>query len=331
MIYVNALAHASDGIYKSTVEEQKTASRQSESDKPVIESANQVSRYSVEWAGSFIPKALWKQHAALHKGDKIALHAARKPKMERRLVAGLTNDDLYFSNRFILVKLTQDEYAAHYILALLNSSALNRYFKIRFPITDVDGYMLHQLPIRRITFATPAPNRSGLLSKGKQLYERAFIHRDFVISLNFVDEQLSAKPERADVIHDLLAFLAERMMELNKEKHTAAKKFLTDLKDFHGVDARALTPKTKLDEFWKLETAEMFAHLRANMKALAAQNIRLKDSDEEKIRDRFQKSKEQLIPLETQIRFTDELIDQIVYRLYGLTEDEIKIVKGAAQ
>jgi type I restriction-modification system DNA methylase subunit len=315
------LAHASDGIYKSTVEEHKMASRQAESDKPVIESANQVSRYSVEWAGSFIPEALWKQHAALHKGDKIALHAARKPKLERRLVAGLTNDDLYFSNRFILVKLAQDEYAAYYILALLNSSALNKYFKIRFPITDVDGYMLHQLPIRRITFATPAPNRSGLLAKGKQLYERAFIHRDFVTSLNFVDEQLSAKPERADVIHDLLAFLAERMMELNKEKQTAAIKFLTDLKDFHDIEAHRLTPKTKLDEFWKMETPELFAHLHAN-------KIKIKESDEEKIRSRFLKAKEQLIPLETQIRFTDELIDEIVYRLYGLTEDEIKIVKG---
>ena len=318
------LAHASDGIYKSTVEEHKLASRQAESDKPVIESANQVSRFSVEWAGSFIPEALWKQHATLHKGDKIALHAARKPKMERRLVAGLTSDDLYFSNRFILVKLTQNEYAAHYILALLNSSALNKYFKIRFPITDVDGYMLHQLPIRRITFATPDPNRSGLLSKGKQLYEKAFIHRDFVTLLNFVDDQLSAKPERADVIHDLLAFLAGRMMELNKEKETAAKKFLTDLKDFQDIDVHALKPKTKLDEFWKLETTGLFAHFHAN-------KLHLKAPDEEKIRDRFQKSKEQLIPLVTQIRFTDELIDQIVYRLYHLTPAEIKIVESAAK
>ena len=163
-----------DGIYKSTVEEHKLASRQSDSDKPVIESANQVSRYSVEWAGSFIPKTLWKQHSTLHEGDKIALHAARKPKLERRLVAGLTSDDLYFSNRFILVKLTQDNYATEFILALLNSSALNKYFKIRFPITDVDGYMLHQLPIRRITFGTAASERATLLSKATTLRSRHY-------------------------------------------------------------------------------------------------------------------------------------------------------------
>jgi uncharacterized coiled-coil protein SlyX len=131
--------------------------------------------------------------------------------------------------------------------------------------------------------------------------------------------QLAAKPERADVVHDLLAFLAEQMMTLNREKRAAVKQFLTDLKDFHDVDTHALKPKTKLDKFWELEAAEIFAHFRAN-------KLRLKDSDEEKIRARFQKAKDELVPLETQIAFTDQLIDEIVYRLYGLTETEIKIV-----
>jgi len=35
-----------------------------------------------------------------------------------------------------------------------------------------------------------------------------------------------------------------------------------------------------------------------------------------------------LEPLKDRIKATDELIDEIVYRLYGLTEDEIKVVKG---
>jgi len=34
-----------------------------------------------------------------------------------------------------------------------------------------------------------------------------------------------------------------------------------------------------------------------------------------------------LLPIESQITFTDELIDQIVYRLYGLTPAEIKLVE----
>jgi hypothetical protein len=106
---------------------------------------------------------------------------------------------------------------------------------------------------------------------------------------------------------------------LNREKRTTVKQFLADLKDFYDIDAHALKPKTKLDKFWKLEAAEIFAHFRAN-------KLRLKDSDEEKIRARFQKAKDELVPLETQIAFTDQLIDEIVYPLYGLTEAEIKIV-----
>jgi len=144
------------------------------------------------------------------------------------------------------------------------------------------------------------------------------------VLLRFVAEQLAARPERADVVHDLLALLAERMMTLNREKRAAAKQFLTDLKDFHGIDTHALKPKTKLDEFCKLEAAEVFAHFRAN-------KLRLKDSDEEKIRARFQNAKDKLVPLESSLALTDDLTDEIVYRLYALTPDEIKLVKETSR
>jgi hypothetical protein len=35
-----------------------------------------------------------------------------------------------------------------------------------------------------------------------------------------------------------------------------------------------------------------------------------------------------LTPLKARIKATDDLIDQIVYRLYGLTDAEIAIVEG---
>src|SRR6266536_3375275 len=55
----------------------------------------------------------------------------------------------------------------------------------------------------------------------------------------------------------------------------------------------------------KSTSAEVFAYFRAN-------KIRLQDTDEEKIRARFQKAKDKLLPLESSLAFTDELIDQIV-------------------
>lgn len=179
-----------------------------------------------------------------------------------------------------------------------------------------------------VALARDTQGKCRLLDRAKQLYQRCLKNDSFDAVLAFVVEQLEVKPERADVVHDLLAFLAERMMALNRDKHAVAEQFLADLNDFHSIDGHALNPKTKLDTFWKLQAAELFAHLRKNAKTLADKGVRLKESDEDKIHSRFLKAQEKIVPLETQIAFTDRLIDQIVYRLYGLTEDEIQIVEG---
>jgi hypothetical protein len=42
----------------------------------------------------------------------------------------------------------------------------------------------------------------------------------------------------------------------------------------------------------------------------------------------YERSLETLLPIEERLAKTDWLIDQIVYKLYGLTEEEIAIVEG---
>ncbi|MCK4418873.1 hypothetical protein KAV79_03625, partial [Candidatus Aerophobetes bacterium] len=42
----------------------------------------------------------------------------------------------------------------------------------------------------------------------------------------------------------------------------------------------------------------------------------------------FDTSVQKLTPLKHKIEITDRLIDQIVYKFYGLTEEEIKTVEG---
>ncbi len=51
-------------------------------------------------------------------------------------------------------------------------------------------------------------------------------------------------------------------------------------------------------------------------------------ASQEKIIEEYEKSMEVLNPLLDRIAKTDRLIDRIVYQLYGLTEEEIKIVEG---
>ena len=41
-------------------------------------------------------------------------------------------------------------------------------------------------------------------------------------------------------------------------------------------------------------------------------------------------SLERLLPLKARLAATDRLIDRVVYRLYGLTEEEVALVEGGA-
>jgi len=47
-----------------------------------------------------------------------------------------------------------------------------------------------------------------------------------------------------------------------------------------------------------------------------------------RLKAEYDKSLGVLLPIKTQLARTDALIDQVVYRLYGLTEEEIKVVAG---
>ncbi|GAC1624124.1 MAG: hypothetical protein NVS4B11_19320 [Ktedonobacteraceae bacterium] len=48
----------------------------------------------------------------------------------------------------------------------------------------------------------------------------------------------------------------------------------------------------------------------------------------ERVIERYQQSLKAVLPLKEQLQRTDTLIDAVVYRLYGLTEEEIRVVEG---
>src|SRR6266700_362541 len=76
------------------------------------------------------------------------------------------------------------------------------------------------------TPSTPPQERAYYLEKTKNLYIYCLDKNDQDCVLGFVDHHLSKEPEELDVVHDLLAFLAQEMIRLNKEKHTAQREFL---------------------------------------------------------------------------------------------------------
>ena len=296
-----------------------------------------VRRYEVEWNGEdWIKYGDWlaAPRAERFFTDERILVQQIIDWSSLRILAGWTDEELYNTqNQFNL--LSRRGTNLKFVIAVLNSKIISYYHRRAFLDVALQRFQkilikdAKTFPFPRIEFTTPATKRAEQLGKAKSLSKKSLANGDAADALRFVEAELQAG--RADVVHDLLAFLAERMMALNAEKRTTAKQFLTDLKDFHGIEARALNPKTKLEEFWKLEAADVFAHLRKNTKLLATQNVRLTEDAEEKIRARFSKSKSALLPLNAQIKAADALIDGIVYRLYGLTPEEIQIVEGAAK
>jgi hypothetical protein len=241
----------------------------------------------------------------------------------RRIIATIIAPGSYCSDtiNYILKPKDVDLFA---VLALLNSSLWEWRFRLTSTNNHVNAYEIDGMPVPQFSFSTPKTKRAAFLAKARLLYQRGLPDGNWEGVLAFAAEQLAAKPERADVLHDLLAFLADQMTALNREKTASVKQFLNGLKDLNNIDTHTLRPKTKLDQFWKLEAAEVFAHFRAN-------KLRLTISEDDKILARFQKAKERLLRLGRQIAFTDALIDQIVYRLYGLTPEEIQLVEDSAK
>lgn len=157
--------------------------------------------------------------------------------------------------------------------------------------------------------------------------------------LEFVQEQLTHDPERSDVVHDLLAFFAEEMIRLNKEKQEESKRFLgwleekTKIQD--GIESLAGKTKIKnyLGDYQKNESEAEFEDiltvLQKNKRKLG---VSLSDTKlVSELEKEYEASLAKLLPIKQKLALTDRLIDQIVYKLYGLTEEEIAIVEGTSK
>ena len=222
-----------------------------------------------------------------------------------------------------------------YLLALLNSRMTFYYLKhICAVLGEADkrgrlrffSQYMEEFPIRRINFTTPADERDRQLEKAKTLYQRCLDKGSTDCVQGFVRHHLNADPERSDVVHDLLAFQAEQMVEMNKAKGEEIRGFLHWLEREIGVEIDTLKNKTKIQDYFDLSFEELLEILKRNRRTIAV-DPSSRDFQESLERE-FTNSLAKLNPLLTHIQGTDALIDQVVYQLYGLTGEEIAIVEG---
>jgi Eco57I restriction-modification methylase/TaqI-like C-terminal specificity domain len=335
------------GVETRNNEKYLASSKISPDYRPILMGTS-VDRYTCEWTGTyvkFIPREL-KSNA------DITMYDVPEKVLLRRtgsyLLAGLdTQRLLAIKNLYVLIPISERGLSAKFLLALLNSKLLDTYNQAvlgnagdafaQLKKTDIEDF-----PIRFTNFILSPEQRIHYLEKARNLYEYCLSKNDQDCVLGFVDHHLSNDPEESDVVHDLLAFLAEEMIRLNKEKRAAQKEFLdwlvTTLRILHdrvgrkGIDV--LTGRSKLADYpgdyqkgeSPLAFEELLDILRKNKGRFG---VSLSDTGlVERLRNEFEGSLERVLPLKDRLAKTDALIDQVVYQLYGLTEEEIGVVEG---
>lgn len=116
-----------------------------------------------------------------------------------------------------------------------------------------------------------------------------------------------------------LSKYALSMMDLNKSLQEISQKFhRTCERKFEN-----LILNKKLQDWYNLSYADF-------IKEISKQKIKLTLSEEAEWAEYFDQEKRKALEMQSKIADTDKEIDQMVYALYGLTEEEIGIVEGGS-
>lgn len=144
-------------------------------------------------------------------------------------------------------------------------------------------------------------NISSMINGGYYLYKSDYLNQ---IPIKITENQ---KPfiEKAD-----------QMISLNKELQEVSDKFQRTLKRKFSLEDLS----KKLQDWYNLSYADF-------IKELGKQKIKLSLSEESEWEDYFLTEQQKAQSIKNIITQTDKEIDQMVYELYGLTEEEIEIVE----
>lgn len=190
-------------------------------------------------------------------------------------IVGLCKGNILGSNTLYNINLINKNYDLLYILAILNSRLIKKYWlsmysdsKQLFP--KIKGYQLKTLPIKETIIQ----------------HQQPFV--DVIIKITNLKDELQVKKS----------------------------KFLNRLTDNFEIDKLS----NKLNAFYDLDFKTLVSELKKKKVVLS-----LLQQDEWE--EYFNAYKIEINQLQEEINSTDNEIDQMVYELYGLSEEEIGIVE----
>ncbi len=299
--------------------------------KPLLDGRD-IGRYQLVFANAWLKY----DSDAIHSCKREDIFLAKEKLLFRRvgdsLVACYDEEQYYALNTLVVITPKLNAPSLRFLLALINSNLLNWFFltflkSSKQVFSEIQARQLAQLPIVSWDETTERSIKLEHVATVTQSIDRLLASHGPPISITHTLDLLPEPPERSGALHDLLAYLAGEMIRMNREKQQETSGFLTWLEREIGAKIDSLTNKTKLKDYHEHDLDELLAVLRQNRNSLRV------DPDaraiQEAIRRELEASLAKLQPLKQRIALTDTLIDEIVYRLYGLSEVEIAIVKAA--
>ncbi len=307
---------------------------------PVLEGSD-VQRYQITWPDRYLKYGSWLarnwQNPDFFERPKIVVRETSE-----RITASLDQEEFYLLSTLYSIYYRDDfsgKEDLRYLLTLLNSQVAQFYmYHLVFSMSSgafIKARANHyaRFPIPRIDFTTPEAERTALVEQAIARYEAALAGTHYTFTAD----------QPSDVIHDLLAHLAERMIALNREKQQRIDAFYLDLEGVTDADTYASLQKGKQGRtLWKAKACRPYVEegsytthsleeslgwtedaYKAFVKKLAGKVSGFSD-----LVGVYRDHALAYAALVQRIAATDRIIDQIVYQLYGLTEEEIAIVEG---
>ncbi len=148
------------------------------SDGTKIVAGSDIERYVFNWKPKYLitknglPSSYFKDNEL--KKDKIVIQYVRtnstKPDARWLECTYIEPDYVGLNSLSFIYSTNIDSYSIKYLLTLLNSKLMNKYYRLTYTDVNVKPAYLSNLPIRRISFTTPPDRRAALVEQAKALY-----------------------------------------------------------------------------------------------------------------------------------------------------------------
>lgn len=188
---------------------------------------------------------------------------------------------------------------------------------------DISGDIAPAVSVYSILYSDINVLKYVLAILNSKLINTYFLHRfqdkhlaGGYISINNNLLQKIPIPNATEEQQQSLAQKAEQMIELNKQLHAGIDSGL----ELINSEYQPKKISKNLEKFYTLGVHPF-------LEELEKQKVKLSLTQKEELITWYKEKSDKLNKLQTEINNLDKIIDQEVYKLYGLTDDEIKIVE----